>query len=94
MGLERRYFTSSRVNHILRVTKPMAERATNICPNSLSSMQPLGRRESDFALERLVECHTFVTERVRLVTLRWHSSGSEVRHGLPIFYYTIMMMLY
>ena len=43
-----------------------------------------GRRESDFALERLVECRAFVPTRVRLVALRWHSSGSEVRLGLPV----------
>jgi hypothetical protein len=43
-----------------------------------------GRRESDFAHQRLVECRAFVPERVRLVALRWHSSGSEVRLGLPV----------
>ena len=43
-----------------------------------------GRRESDFALQRLVECRALETERVRLVALRWHSSGSEVRLGLLV----------
>ena len=43
-----------------------------------------GCRESDFALQRLVECRALETERVRLVALRWHSSGSEVRLGLPV----------
>ena len=43
-----------------------------------------GRRESDFALERLVECRVLESERVRLVSLRWHSSGSEVRLGLLV----------
>ena len=43
-----------------------------------------GRRESDFALERLVECSVLESERVRLVALRWHSSGSEVRLGLSV----------
>ena len=43
-----------------------------------------GRRESDFALQGLVECRALDTERVRLVALRWHSSGSEVRLGLPV----------
>jgi len=33
----------------------------------------------DFALQRLVERRALETERVRLVALRWHSSGSEVR---------------
>jgi hypothetical protein len=31
-------FTSARVNHILRVTKPYTKRATIICPNSLSQI--------------------------------------------------------
>ena len=35
-----------------------------------------GGRDSDFALQRLVECRAFDTERVRLVALRWHSIGS------------------
>ena len=42
-----------------------------------------GRRESDFALQRVVNGRALETERVRLVALRWHSSGSEVRLGLP-----------
>ncbi len=46
-----------------------------------------GRRESDFALQRLVECRALETERVRLVALRWHSSGSEVCLGLPVGQY-------
>jgi hypothetical protein len=37
-----------------------------------------GGRESDFALQRLVECRALETERVWLIALRWHSSGSEV----------------
>ena len=43
-----------------------------------------GCRESDFALQRLVECRALETKRVRVVALRWHSSGSEVRLGLPV----------
>jgi hypothetical protein len=43
-----------------------------------------GRRKSDFALQRLVEGRALETERVRLVALRWHSSGSEVSLGLPV----------
>ena len=47
-----------------------------------------GRRESDFALQRLLECRALETERVRLVALRRHASGSEVgsevRLGLPV----------
>ena len=43
-----------------------------------------GRRESDFALQGLVECRALEMERVRLAALRWHSSGSEVRLGLPV----------
>ena len=43
-----------------------------------------GRRKSDFALQRLVECSALEMECVRLVALRWHSSGSEVRFGLPV----------
>jgi hypothetical protein len=43
-----------------------------------------GHRESDFAPQRLVECRALETERVRMVALRWHASGSEVRLGLPV----------
>ena len=43
-----------------------------------------GRRKSDFALQVLVECRALESERVRLVALRWHSSGTEVRLGLPV----------
>ena len=43
-----------------------------------------GRRESDFALQALVECRALDSERVRLVALRWHSRGSEVRLGLSV----------
>ena len=42
-----------------------------------------GRRESDFALQALIECRAAKTELVRVV-LRWHSRGSEVRLGLPV----------
>jgi hypothetical protein len=41
-------------------------------------------RESDFALQLLVECRAIETKRVRVVTLRRHSTGSEVRLGLPV----------
>ena len=41
-------------------------------------------RESDFALQGLLECSALETERVRLVALQWHSIGSEVRLGLPV----------
>jgi hypothetical protein len=37
-------FTSTRVNHILRVTNPNTKRATNICPNSLSRIGAWGLR--------------------------------------------------
>jgi hypothetical protein len=37
-------FTSTRVNHILRVTKPNTKRATIICPNSLSQIGAWGLR--------------------------------------------------
>ena len=43
-----------------------------------------GRRESDFALQILVEGRAAKPERVRVVLLRWHSSGIEVRLGLPV----------
>ena len=44
----------------------------------------LGSCQSDFALQAVVECRALETERVRLVALRWHSSGSEMRLGLPV----------
>ena len=43
-----------------------------------------GRRESDFALQGLVEGRAAKNEHVRVVALRWHSSGSAVRLGLPV----------
>ena len=44
-----------------------------------------GRRESDFALQILVEGRAAKPERVRVVLLRrWHSSGIKVRLGLPV----------
>jgi hypothetical protein len=49
-----------------------------------ASRRRFGRRQSDFALKRLVECRALEMERVRLVELRWHSGGSEVRLGLPV----------
>jgi hypothetical protein len=39
------------------------------------------RRESEFALQALVEGRAAKTEHVRAV-LRWHSCGSEVRLGV------------
>jgi hypothetical protein len=44
----------------------------------------LGRRESDFALQALLECRAAKTEHVRVVAMRWYSSGSEVRLGLQV----------
>jgi hypothetical protein len=41
-----------------------------------------GSRKSDFALQALVECRALELKRFRLIALRWHSSGSEVRFGL------------
>jgi hypothetical protein len=44
-------FTSTRVNHILRVTKPNTKRATIICPNSRSQIGVWGLRfNSQFAI--------------------------------------------
>jgi hypothetical protein len=43
-----------------------------------------GRRESDFALQAQIKGHAAKPERVRVVLLRWHSSGIEVRRGLPV----------
>jgi hypothetical protein len=43
-----------------------------------------GLRESDFALQALTEGRAAKTEHVRVVALRWHSCGSEVRIGLPV----------
>jgi hypothetical protein len=43
-----------------------------------------GRRESDFALQTLIEGRAAKTQHVQVVALRWHSSGSEVRLGLPV----------
>jgi hypothetical protein len=38
-----------------------------------------GRRESDFALQGLIECRAAIPEQVRVVALRWQSSGLEVQ---------------
>ena len=43
-----------------------------------------GCRESDFALQRLVECLALEAERIRMVAMRWHSSSREVRLGLQV----------
>ena len=42
------------------------------------------RRESDFALQATIEGRAAKAENVQVVALRWHSSGSEVRLGLPV----------
>jgi hypothetical protein len=42
------------------------------------------RRKSDFAVQALVGCRALEKERVRLVALRRHSSGSEVCLSLPV----------
>ncbi len=47
------------------------------------------RRESDFDLQGLVECCVIETE-ILLVTRRWHSSGYEVRLGLPVLHYVVI----
>ena len=49
-----------------------------------SQRRRFGRCESDFALQSLIEGCAAKTEHVRVVALRWHSSGSEVRLGLPV----------
>jgi hypothetical protein len=43
-----------------------------------------GSRKSDFALQALVECRALEPKLFRLIALRWHSCGSEVRFGLPV----------
>jgi hypothetical protein len=43
-----------------------------------------GCGEPDFALQTLIAGRAAKTEHVRVVALRWHSSGSEVRLGLPV----------
>jgi hypothetical protein len=43
-----------------------------------------GRRESDCALQTLIEDRAAKPERVQVILLRWHSSGIEVRLGLPV----------
>jgi len=43
-GFWKGMFTSARVNHILRVTKPNTKEATNFCPNSLSQIGAWGLR--------------------------------------------------
>ena len=44
----------------------------------------LGRRESDFAFQATIEGREEKAENVQVVALRWHSSGNEVRLGLPV----------
>jgi hypothetical protein len=48
------WFTSTRVNHILRVTKPNTKRVTIICPNSLSQIGVWGLRFNSTQESRLV----------------------------------------
>jgi hypothetical protein len=53
--LEKVSFISTRVNHILRVTKPNTKRATNICLNSLSQIGAYGLRYNSFH-ESFTDC--------------------------------------
>jgi len=61
-----------------------------VCPSQPSTLRlilnaaALAARRSNFALHRQVECRALETKLVRLVALRWHSIGSEVRLGLPV----------
>jgi hypothetical protein len=48
-------FTSTRGNHILRVTKPNTKRATIICPNLLFQIGVWGLRFNSKGWPRLVE---------------------------------------
>ncbi len=43
------------------------------------------RLESDFALQTLIQGRAAKTELVRVVLLRWHSSGMAVRLGVCLF---------
>ena len=43
----------------------------------------LGRSQTDFALQAIVECRAAEAKRVA-VLLRWHADGGEVRRGLPV----------
>ena len=44
----------------------------------------LGRSQTDFALQAIVECRAAKAIRVA-VLLRWHADGGEVRRGLAVF---------
>ena len=60
------------------------------CPAPACSGQPLpGKRRFSSPLRNRIrfqrlECRALDPERIRLVALRWHASGSEVRLGLPV----------
>ena len=43
----------------------------------------LGRSQTDFALQAIVECRAAKAKRVA-VLLRWHADGGEVRRGLAV----------
>ena len=45
----------------------------------------LGRSQTDFALQTIVECRAAKAKRVA-VLLRWHTDGGEVRRGLVVFW--------
>ena len=43
----------------------------------------LGRSQTDFALQAIVECRAAKAKRIA-VFLRWHADGGEVRRGLAV----------
>ena len=43
----------------------------------------LGRSQTDFALQAIVECRAAKAKRVA-VLLRWHADGGEVRRGRAV----------
>jgi len=43
----------------------------------------LGRSQTDFAFQAIVECRAAKAKRVA-VLLRWHADGGEVRRGLAV----------
>ena len=66
-----------------RMSGQEGDNATSVDVEIDPHRRRLGRSQTDFALQAIVECRAAKAKRVA-VLLRWHSDGGEVRRGLPV----------
>ena len=62
--------------HLLELSRPLSPPARQ--------MLELGRSQTDFALQAIVECRAAKAKRVA-VLLRWHADGGEVPRGMYVY---------